>query len=83
MLIPYKINQINKVLERVKEGSDARYKCKIVSPILHLLLEEEDISNIFTRIQMLVVNNCETIKLRETPKTFSTKDSIERTIWTG
>ena len=28
MLIPYKINQINTVLERVKEGSDMRYPCK-------------------------------------------------------
>ena len=28
MLIPYKINQINTALERVKEGSDARYPCK-------------------------------------------------------
>ena len=29
MLIPYKINQINTALERVKEGSDARYPCKL------------------------------------------------------
>lgn len=27
MLIPYKINQINTVLERVKQGSDMRYPC--------------------------------------------------------
>ena len=29
MLIPYKINQVKIALERMEEGSDARYPCKI------------------------------------------------------
>ena len=48
-----------------------------VMRILHLLQEEEDISNIFMKPQMLVLclNKAlgKIIKLRETPKAFSTK----------